>query len=114
MTSTRCPSDPNALSPHDPAKRGRSSRRKGHDFERTVAAQLSSVFGADKVRRGLQYRDGAEAADVVCPGFWVECKRGHRTHPRAALRQASAAASGKGVWPLVVAKDDQEDPYVTW
>ena len=92
---------------------GRASRRKGHDFERAVASRLACVFGADKVRRGLQYRDGAECPDVVCPGFWIECKRGRLTNPRAALRQALADSEEKGAWAVAVCKDDGDPPHVT-
>ena len=92
---------------------GRACRRNGHDFERTVAERLAHVFGEDEVRRGLQYRDGADAPDVVCPGFWIECKRGRRINPRAALRQAVHGAVGKAVWPLAVWKDDDAEACVT-
>lgn len=46
---------------------GAGSRRKGHDFERAMVLRFAEVFGADRVRRGLQYRDGDECADVVAP-----------------------------------------------
>lgn len=88
------------------------SRRKGHDFERLVASRLGEVFGRENVRRGLQYRDGADAPDVVAPGLWVECKRARRTNPRAALAQAEAAAEGKGLWVVAVCKDDHQEPFV--
>ena len=91
---------------------GRSSRRKGHDYERAVARELREVFG-DDVRRGMQFRDGADAPDVVVPCFWVECKRGKRTSPVAALRQAATASEGKGLWPIAVCKDDNEPATVT-
>jgi len=91
---------------------GRSSRRKGHDYERAVARDLREVFGGD-VRRGLQFRDGADAPDVVAPCFWVECKRGKRTNPNAALRQATEASDGKGLWPVAVCKNDNEPATVT-
>lgn len=86
-------------------------RRKGHGFEREVAAAFREVFG-DEVRRGLQYRDGADCPDVVVPCFWVECKRGKRTNLKAALRQAQEV-SGKGVWPIAVCRDDGEKATVT-
>jgi hypothetical protein len=92
---------------------GAGSRRKGHDFERAMVLRFAEVFGADRVRRGLQFRDGAECADVVAPALWIECKRGKRTNPRAALAQAKEASLGKGVWPVAVCKDDQEDAVVT-
>jgi hypothetical protein len=91
---------------------GRGARRKGHDFEREMVRTFAEVFGEGKVRRGLQYRDGAEAADVCTPIFAVECKRGARTNPRAALAQVVQANEGKGFVPVAVCKDDREDPFV--
>lgn len=86
---------------------GRASRRKGHDFEREIAARLRAVFGED-VKRGWQARDGADAPDVDGTPFWIECKRGKRTSIYAALRQAEDAA-----WsacdkraPVAICKDD--------
>ncbi|MDX2089561.1 MAG: hypothetical protein SFX73_17030 [Kofleriaceae bacterium] len=74
--------------------------------------RFGAVFGADRVRRGLQFRDGAECPDVVSPAFWIECKRGRQTNPRAALAQASTDSAGKGLWPIAVCKDDFGDPFV--
>ena len=92
---------------------GAGSRRKGHDFERAMVLRFAEVFGADRVRRGLQFRDGAECPDVIAPALWIECKRGKRTNPRAALAQAKEASLSKGVWPVAVCKDDKEDAVVT-
>jgi len=91
---------------------GAASRRKGIAWEREVVHAFAKVFGEKKVRRGLQYRDGSECADVVVPAFHVECKRGARTNPRAALAQATADSVGKGLWPVAVCKDDKEEPFV--
>ena len=91
---------------------GRASRRKGHDFERAMARELREVFG-DDVRRGMQFRDGTDAADVVAPCFWIECKRGKRTSPVAALNQATEASNGKGLWPIAICKNDNEPATVT-
>jgi len=91
---------------------GRASRRKGHDFERATARDLREVFG-DDVRRGLQFRDGSEAPDVVAPCFWIECKRGKRTNPIAALKQANEASNSKGLWPIAICKNDNEPATVT-
>jgi hypothetical protein len=88
-------------------------RRKGHDWERRVRNRFAMVFGPDHVRRGLQYRDGAECPDVITPRFWVECKAGRLTNPRAALRQATRDAEGSGRWPIAVCKDDGDKPHVT-
>ena len=92
---------------------GRASRRKGHQWERDVANRFKEVFGRDKVRRGLQYREGAECPDVVAPCFWIECKRRKQTNPRAALRQAIEDSGGKGFWPLAVCKDDGQPAFVS-
>ena len=92
---------------------GARSRRKGHRWERELVHIFAEVFGADRVRRGFQYRDGAECADVIAPAMWIEAKVGKLTNPRAAIRQAVAAAAGKGLWPVAVSKDDRTEPLVT-
>ncbi len=91
---------------------GAAERRKGIAWEREVVHVLSEVFGSEKVHRGLQFRDGAECADVVVPAFHVECKRGKRTSPKSALAQATQDSAGKGLWPVAVCKDDKQDPIV--
>lgn len=89
---------------------GRSSRRKGHDYERAVARTLRTVFG-DGVHRGLQSRSGDETADVEVPVFWIECKRGRRTDLKAALALAAAACPPERR-PLAVCKDDHRPDVV--
>jgi hypothetical protein len=89
---------------------GNKSRRKGHDFERWVAAQLRKLWPT--AERGLQYRDGAGCPDVRgCPPYHIECKRGARPSPRAALRQATEDAQNNWV-PVAIIKDDRESPFV--
>jgi len=90
---------------------GRSSRRKGADFERAMVHRFREVFGDDDVRRGLQSR-GEEVPDVDVPCFWIECKREKRTSPRAALEQAVDAAP-KGRIPIAICKDDRRETTVT-
>jgi hypothetical protein len=92
---------------------GARSRHKGAVWERELVHIFSEVFGAENVRRGLQYRDGAECPDVIAPGLWVEAKVGKLTNPRAAIRQAVDASAGKGLWPVAVSKDDRTEPLVT-
>src|SRR4051794_8209671 len=91
---------------------GALSRRKGAQFERDLVHVFAEVFGPQNVRRGLQYRDGADAADVIAPALWIESKCGKRTNPRAALRQARAASAGKGLLCVAVCKDDREEPFI--
>ena len=84
-------------------------RRKGHNYEREVAAQLREIFPG--ARRGLQYQDGAGVSDVVnCGPFHLECKRGAKPNPRAALAQAINDAA-EGMVPLCVIKDDRCEPF---
>jgi hypothetical protein len=92
---------------------GAGCRRKGHSFERAMVHRFAEVFGAENVRRGLQYREGSECPDVVVPGFWTECKRGRKTNIRAALAQAIEASEGKGLWPVAVCKDDHANATAT-
>ena len=91
---------------------GRSSRRKGADFERTMVHRFREVFGDEDVRRGLQSR-GEEVSDVDVPCFWIECKRMKQTNPRAALRQDIEDSGGKGFWPIAVCKDDGQPAFVS-
>ncbi len=91
---------------------GMLSRRKGARFERDLVHIFAEVFGEQNVRRGLQFRDGADAPDVIAPALWIEGKCGKRTNPRAALRQAREASSGKGLLCVAVCKDDREEPFV--
>lgn len=91
---------------------GKLSRRKGHAFEREIAAELREMgFNA---KRGLSQArgGGAEEADVVgLHGFHLECKRGKKPNPRAALSQAIEDAK-PGETPVAVVRDDRSDAFV--
>lgn len=90
---------------------GAGNRRKGHDFERALVHRFREVMPGAEINRGVQSREGNEAADVECPVFWVEAKRGKQPNPRAALRQATEAAP-HGRVPLAVIRDDRAKPFV--
>lgn len=92
-------------------KGGASARRKGHAFERHVARELRKAMKGATVRRGLQFQDGSAAPDVVNPWFHIECKAGKKPNIRGAMRQAREANTAKLV-PVVVAKDDRQEPLV--
>jgi len=64
------------------------------------------------VRRGLQSRGGEEVADLECPVFWPELKRGKKPNIRGALQQAIEAAP-KGRIPIAVIRDDRAEEIVT-
>lgn len=88
-----------------------NSRAKGHAFEREMVHVFREALPGAEIRRGLQFRDGAEAADVECPVFHVECKRGRQPNVRAALEQAKRDAK-KGKIPLGIIRDDRKDAFV--
>ncbi|MBN1632136.1 MAG: hypothetical protein JW990_20455 [Thermoleophilia bacterium] len=90
---------------------GARSRRKGAQFERDMVHCFREAMPGAEIRRGLQYRCGEEVADVDCPVFWPELKRGKKPNVRAALRQALAAAP-KGRVPVAVIRDDRQEPFV--
>jgi Holliday junction resolvase len=91
---------------------GKRSRRKGASYERELVHLFRDLMPGADVRRGLQSRDGAEVADVDCPVFWVEAKRGKRPLVRRALEQATEAAQGSGKIPLAVIRDDRKQAFV--
>ncbi|MCP4677703.1 MAG: hypothetical protein GY854_19740 [Deltaproteobacteria bacterium] len=86
-----------------------NSRQKGHSFEREVASELRKIF--PEARRGLQYQDGPTPPDVTGTPFHVECKRGRRPNPRAALKQAINDAA-PGVVPVAVIRDDRAEAFI--
>jgi hypothetical protein len=87
----------------------RAQRVKGARFERELVSRLRAVFGSD-VRRGLQFRDGAEAADVMLPApIHIEAKHDNGISVWAAMRQAVRDAK-PGSFRLVVLKHDRQEP----
>lgn len=89
---------------------GLMSRRKGACFERELRRLFAAAMPGADVKRGLQSR-GEEVADVDCPVFWIEAKRGRKPNVRAALEQAENAAP-KGRIPVAVIRDDRKRAFV--
>ena len=89
---------------------GDSSRLKGARFERELVRAFRKAMPGAKVRRGLQYRSGREVADVDCPVFWVEAKRGRKPNVRAALTQAQETAPEHRL-PMAVIRDDHRSAF---
>lgn len=85
-----------------------NGRRKGHDFERDIAAALRPIW--PEARRGAQSRAGTDAPDVDGTPYWIECKRGRRPSIPAACKQALAATDGRPV--VVIVKDDRKPAIV--
>lgn len=86
---------------------GARSRRKGASYEREVVHRFREAMPGADVKRGFQTRSGQEAADVECPVFWVESKRGKKPNMRGALAQAIKAAPDGRV-PIAVVRDDRD------
>ena len=91
---------------------GATSRRKGARFERELVHRFRDAMPEAEVRRGLQSRGGEEVADLDCPVFWPELKRGKKPNIRAALKQAIEAAPKNRI-PIAVVRDDRAEAMVT-
>ena len=76
------------------ARRGRSARRKGSDFERQVAGILADHLGAN-VRRVLLSGPRGEGDVEGIPAVHIECKRHERTRLAEWYRKESAKANSK-------------------
>jgi hypothetical protein len=82
---------------------GRASRRKGHGFEREVAAYLRDLGYVDAhTTRSALGHDGFKApGDVVGPvGLVIECKNVKASAWPTWIRQAQAEADGRP-WVVV-------------
>ena len=90
---------------------GALSRRKGRRFEQELVHLFREAMPGAEVRRGLQSRGGEEVADLDCPVFWIEAKRGRKPNVRGALLQATEDAP-KGRIPLAVIRDDRAESFV--
>ena len=90
---------------------GKSSRTKGHSFERFVARVLQVSFPDSKVSRGLQYRDPT-MCDVEGTPFRIECKA-RKTFSYKDILDAIEQAERDGEehgddrFPLAITKKDR-------
>lgn len=91
-------------------KRGTGPRRKGHDFERKIAALLRDTF--PDARRCLQYQRAHAVADVHAGPLRVECKAGHRVNVARVYREHARQLSGSVV-AVVATKGHRGAPLVT-
>jgi hypothetical protein len=90
----------------------RAQKEKGKRFEREMVHRMRAIFGDDEnIKRGLQFRDGAEVADVVMPCFHLEAKHDNGVSVWSALRQAVSDAK-PGLWRLVVMKHDRQPEII--
>lgn len=91
---------------------GRSQRQKGKRGERMAAKAVAESLGV-QARRGVQFKGGADSADieVEIPGVHWEVKFVEREAVRSWMAQARAEC-GAGV-PVVLHKRSREEWLVT-
>lgn len=91
---------------------GRSQREKGKRGERAAAKAVSAMLGVS-ARRGVQYKGGAESADleVEIPGVHWEVKFVEREAVRTWMAQASKESGGRV--PVVLHKKSRGEWLIT-
>ena len=96
---------------------GKWQRNKGAAFEREIANEFNKI-GIRAKRSGLFQTQSADAEPDVTlldlPNLWIECKKGIKTYPLKALKQAKEACSSYiGSIPVAICRDDHEKSIVT-
>ena len=91
---------------------GRSQRQKGKRGERMAAKAVGAALGVN-ARRGVQYKGGADSADIEVdiPGIHWEVKFVEREAVRAWMKQAREECGG--MVPVVLHKRSREEWLVT-
>jgi hypothetical protein len=86
---------------------GKTSRRKGHDFEREIVNALKDVF--PDAKRNLEYQEG-QGVDIANTGeFSIQCKVGKSFRIEPALHEAYK----KDKIALAVTKKDRQEIIVS-
>lgn len=92
----------------DIADRGRSARRKGHNFEREIANMFKAVY--PHARRMIEYQEG-KGVDIAGVGIYdPQLKRSAKSVPMSAIKEVPIV---EGRVPLLISKVDLEPVYVT-
>jgi hypothetical protein len=98
------------------SKRGKSARRKGHQFERDLVIRFKRELNDFHAERGLQSKGGRGRADVRLTGalheFHIECKKGKRPNIPQAYFQAQSGAKFGSI-PTAITKADGLETHVT-
>ena len=88
---------------------GRYQRRKGHDFEREVAASLRPLD--PKACRLLEYQEGAGIDIKTALPLAVQCKAGRSLAVALAGFREAQAAAGPGVFPVCAYRADRKGSF---
>ncbi len=91
----------------DRVKLGKTSRRKGHNFEREIAKLLRQYYPSAK--RQLEYQDGVGFDIAETGDLSVQCKVGKSFKIEKALKEAVR----DNKIPLAITKKDREDIVVS-
>jgi len=86
---------------------GKTSRRKGHNFEREVAIMLRPYF--PNAKRQLEYQEGLGYDIQGVDNLSIQCKKGSSFKIEKALEQAIV----KNKIPIAITKRDREDVVVS-
>ncbi len=93
---------------------GKTSRTKGHSFERWVAVQLREIY--PEARRHLEYHaQDARGCDIDGVGrYLIQCKRKKGSVPMSAIEEVQLGDDAKlmGSVPVLIAKSDRQAPLV--
>lgn len=88
----------------DGSQRGRTSRRKGADFERDFCRWVRDEFGISFGRNFKQWGEAQEGDTDPLAVFLPECKNCARLNLKAWWQQAVAQAKKRDLRPLLVYK----------
>lgn len=86
---------------------GKTSRRKGHNFEREVAIMLRPYF--PNAKRQLEYQEGLGYDIQGVDDLSIQCKKGSSFKIEKALEQAIV----KDKIPMAITRRDREDIVVS-
>lgn len=86
---------------------GKTSRTKGHNFEREIVKAIKDLF--PEAKRNLEYQEG-QGVDIANTGeFSIQCKVGKSFRIEPALQEAYRADK----IPLAITKKDRSDIIVS-
>lgn len=86
---------------------GKTSRTKGHNFEREIVKAIKDLF--PEAKRNLEYQEG-QGVDIANTGeFSIQCKVGKSFRIEPALQEAFKANK----IPLAITKKDRSDIIVS-
>jgi hypothetical protein len=91
----------------DRVKLGKTSRRKGHNFEREIAKLLRQYY--PNAKRQLEYQEGVGFDIAETGDLSIQCKVGKSFKIEKALKEAVRPSK----IPLAITKKDREDIVVS-